>query len=142
MQTRRSARSGLLRVRLITLLAACLSIAALAPVKDALGDTKPAKLFEREDTIDVTMTAPWRELVRDQRYQGDYPATIEFSDELGNRPASNGGDAGDVALGGGFFHARPVDERWGWGLSLASISAAVLEYDDPDNFAGRYYATV
>lgn len=62
------------------------------------------------------------------------------ADAQGNRPASNGGDAGDTAFGGGFFHANLINEKWSWGISLASISAAVLEYDDQDDFAGRYYA--
>jgi long-chain fatty acid transport protein len=59
----------------------------------------------------------------------------------GSRPASDGGDAGGTAVGGGFFHANPINDRWGWGLSLASISAAVLDYEDAQDFAGRYYAT-
>ncbi len=62
----------------------CSLIAALAPGKDAWGEDKPARLFEKEDTIEVSITAPWRELVRDDDYQGSYPATMEFTDELGN----------------------------------------------------------
>ena len=59
----------------------------------------------------------------------------------GSRPASDGGDAGGTSLGGGFFHADQVNDKWGWGFSLVSISAAVLEYEDRHNFAGRYWAT-
>lgn len=59
----------------------------------------------------------------------------------GSRPASDGGDAGGTSLGGGFFHADQINDKWGWGLSLVSISAAVLEYEDERNFAGRYWAT-
>lgn len=54
------------------------------PGEAALADTSPARLFERDDTIEVTLTAPWRELVRDRKNQDSYPATIEFTDELGN----------------------------------------------------------
>jgi long-chain fatty acid transport protein len=63
------------------------------------------------------------------------------ADAAGNRPASDGGDGGDTAVGGGFFHANPVNDKWGWGLSLASISAAALNYEDGRDFAGRYHAT-
>ena len=59
----------------------------------------------------------------------------------GSRPASDGGDAGGTAFGGAFFHANPVNEKWGWGFSLASISAAVLEHEEGQDFAGRYWAT-
>ena len=30
------------------------------------------------------MTAPWREFVRNEDYKGAYPATLEYTDELGN----------------------------------------------------------
>jgi long-chain fatty acid transport protein len=59
----------------------------------------------------------------------------------GSRPASDGGDAGGTSFGGAFFHANPVNEKWGWGFSLASISAAVLEHEEGNDFAGRYWAT-
>ena len=71
--------------------------------------------------------------------ESSLPPAVANAD--GSRPASDGGDAGDTAFCGGFFHASPLDDRWGWGLSLASISAAVLDYEDPSDFAGRYYAT-
>ena len=61
----------------------CVLFMRLAPARYAWGDTKPARLFEREDTIEVLITAPWRELVRDSRFQGSYPATIVFADESG-----------------------------------------------------------
>ena len=44
------------------------------------------------------------------------------ADAAGNRPAGSGGDAGSTALGGGFFYARPVNDKWGWGVSVGSIS--------------------
>jgi hypothetical protein len=45
---------------------------------------KPAKLFSSSDTLNVTMTAPWRDIVRNVKNQNPYPAKIEFTDELGN----------------------------------------------------------
>ena len=62
----------------------CSLFAALAPNQAARGEDKPARLFDKEDIIEVSITAPWRELVRDDDYQGSYPATMEFTDELGN----------------------------------------------------------
>ena len=63
------------------------------------------------------------------------------TDGDGNRPAGNGGDAGSTAVGGGFFYARPVNDKWGWGVSLGSISGVEMEYARPRDFAGRYWGT-
>jgi len=45
---------------------------------------KPARLFDRDDTLNVTLTAPWGKIERDEKNQEPYPAKIEFTDELGN----------------------------------------------------------
>ena len=50
---------------------------------------KPAKLFTAAEPISVTIGAPWRDLERKEKYQGTYPATIEFTDELGNATSLN-----------------------------------------------------
>jgi len=63
------------------------------------------------------------------------------ANNAGNGPASNGGDAGSTAVGGAFFHARPVDDKWGWSFAFNSISGAALDYDDGADFAGRYWAS-
>jgi long-chain fatty acid transport protein len=69
-------------------------------------------------------------------------ATIpSVADAAGNRPASNGGDAGGTIPGAAFFYARPVNDKWGWGVSMVSISGALMEYEEPKDFAGRYWAT-
>jgi hypothetical protein len=47
-------------------------------------EPKPAKLFSSDDTLNVTLTAPWRDIVRNKKKQDPYPAKIEFTDELGN----------------------------------------------------------
>ena len=44
---------------------------------------KPAKLFSSEDTLSVTLTAPWRELERKKDYEGPYPARIAYQDDTG-----------------------------------------------------------
>ncbi len=74
----------------------------------------------------------------DQDVSGRPPAV---ADSNGDRPAGTGGDAGSTVLGGGFWYARPVNDKWGWGISLGSISGAALEYEGPADFAGRYWAT-
>jgi len=45
---------------------------------------KPAKLFTTSETLAVTMTGPFKDIERKKKYQGAYPAKIEFTDELGN----------------------------------------------------------
>ncbi len=45
---------------------------------------KPAKLFTSSEPISITLSAPWRDIERKEKYQGAYPAKIEFTDELGN----------------------------------------------------------
>ena len=62
-------------------------------------------------------------------------------DSNGIRPGSNGGEAGSTAPAGALFYARPVNDKWGWGISLASISAAIMEYEQPQDFVGRYWTT-
>jgi long-chain fatty acid transport protein len=52
--------------------------------------------------------------------------------------AGNGGDAGETAIAPGFWWARPINDKFGAGFSLNSISAAVLDYSD--DFVGRYWA--
>jgi hypothetical protein len=44
---------------------------------------KPAKLFSSNDTLVVTLTAPWRHMMRNKDRQDPYPATLEYRDELG-----------------------------------------------------------
>ena len=45
--------------------------------------SKPAKLFSSEDSFDVTITAPWRDLQKDEKFQGAYPAQLTYTDESG-----------------------------------------------------------
>jgi long-chain fatty acid transport protein len=59
----------------------------------------------------------------------------------GSGPASDGGNAGGTSAGGAFFYANPVNDKWGWGLALGSLSAAIIDYDNGSDFAGRYWAS-
>jgi hypothetical protein len=47
------------------------------------GEPRPAKLFTSDDTLNVTLTAPWRDIMRNEKNQDPYPAKIQFTDELG-----------------------------------------------------------
>lgn len=45
---------------------------------------KPMKLFETGDTLKIKLHGPWRDIERKAEFQGNYPAKIEWTDELGN----------------------------------------------------------
>lgn len=47
-------------------------------------ETRLPKLFESEETLEITLSAPWQDLVRNDNYKGTYPATIEYRDASGN----------------------------------------------------------
>jgi len=59
--------------------------------------------------------------------------------------SGNGGNAGVSAIGGAFFWARLVNDKFGFGFAANSVSSAALDYrsDDPNanDFVGRYWAT-
>jgi len=62
----------------------CLVLSS-ASLHAADADSAPVtpKLFDSEETLKVTITAPWQELERNKSYQGPYPATIEYEDHTG-----------------------------------------------------------
>jgi hypothetical protein len=45
---------------------------------DVHGDDKPPKLFESDQMLEVTLSAPWQNIARNERNQDPYPATIEY----------------------------------------------------------------
>jgi len=47
------------------------------------GKPKKAKLFDSDQTMEVRLSAPWNDIVRNKKNQNPYPARIEFSDSLG-----------------------------------------------------------
>jgi len=61
-----------------------LSISSVPAAEKENSAAKPAKLFSSAEPISVTISAPWRDIERKEKYQGTYPATIDFTDELGN----------------------------------------------------------
>jgi len=65
------------RVTLAALLSLPASWAVVAEEKPA--DTaKPPKLFSSEETLELTIEAPWRDFERKDSYQGTYPAQLSY----------------------------------------------------------------
>lgn len=62
----------------------CLSFLSL-PLQAAETDSTSVTptLFGPGDTLEVTIIAPWQEIERNKKYQGTYPATIEYKDHTG-----------------------------------------------------------
>lgn len=58
------------------------AILIAAPTAASAADEPPG-LFEAEDTLAVSITAPWRELVSNRKFQGAYPATIQYTGPSG-----------------------------------------------------------
>jgi long-chain fatty acid transport protein len=70
---------------------------------------------------------------------GGLNVAAEFKSEPGTVvPGNDGGDAGGFSPVASLFYSRKVSDKWGWGVSLLSVSAAILEYDD--DWVGRYWA--
>jgi len=41
-------------------------------------------LFQSDDDLEITISAPWRDMVRDKRNQAPYSATLRYADEFGD----------------------------------------------------------
>jgi len=65
---------GVALAALLSLPVAWASAAEEAPANAA----KPPKLFSSEETLEVTMEAPWRDFERKHSYQGTYPAQLRY----------------------------------------------------------------
>lgn len=50
---------------------------------DADATPKPEKLFASNETFTISITAPWRDIVRKADVQDPYPASMQFTDSLG-----------------------------------------------------------
>jgi len=62
---------------------ACPVFTAAQEESAATKQAKPEKLFSTTETLAVTLNLPWRDIVKDKENQQAYPATIEFTDSLG-----------------------------------------------------------
>jgi long-chain fatty acid transport protein len=87
--------------------------------------SNPAGVFKLEGDAETMVTGIF--LHSSTKFSADNNNTV-----TGN----NGGDAGGNILGGAFYHARKLDEKWGFTFALNSISGSALDFDD--GFYGRY----
>jgi len=61
-----------------------LSLQSLWAQNDPGKSDKPDKLFASEDTLNVNVTGPWRDIQRDATNQQPYPGKLEYKDDQGN----------------------------------------------------------
>ncbi len=86
MQTRMTAPSRSLRLICFTLLLAltCLWVSPIySQENEDDSGPKPEKLFAGNETFNISITAPWRDIVRKAKVQDAYPASMQFTDSLG-----------------------------------------------------------
>jgi len=86
MQTRKAASFRSLSLNCFTLFLAfaCFWVSPVySQETDEDSGPKPEKLFESNETFNISITAPWREIVRKPKVTDPYPATMQFTDSLG-----------------------------------------------------------
>jgi hypothetical protein len=71
-------------LRPMALLLTMVGLIAGTAQAQAVDASKPPKLFSSTDTLDVTLSAPWRSLQKDDDNQDPYPAKIQYQDAAGN----------------------------------------------------------
>jgi len=75
-------RPGLIHLALLLLVGGLASTALQA--QEEAEDTKVPKLFSSEDTLAVSIAAPWRDVEKNDDFQGAYPAQLSYVDASGN----------------------------------------------------------
>lgn len=65
--------------------AVCLLLAASLATADESKPPKPPKLFATNDTLEITISAPWRDIQRQSKKQGAYPAELSYTSTTGQR---------------------------------------------------------
>ena len=85
----------------------------------------PAGVFKLESDAETMVTGLF--LHSSTKFSADKNNTVE---------GNNGGDAGGNIVGGAFYHARKLDDKWGVTVALNSLSGSALDFDD--GFYGRY----
>jgi hypothetical protein len=69
-----------------------LASAAPAFAQDSTdGASSPAKFFSSEETMSVTISAPWKDFAKNKKKTDAYPAKLEYTDESGNARTLNVG---------------------------------------------------
>lgn len=81
--------------RLVHAISARLSVASIGMVcagcliagsgSSSARASEAVALFRSGDTVELTISAPWRKIVRDRTNQDPYPASLEYIDESGSR---------------------------------------------------------
>ncbi|TDJ22229.1 MAG: hypothetical protein E2O58_12200, partial [Gammaproteobacteria bacterium] len=68
-------------------------------------------------------------------------STLEFDVSRGSlvNGSGGGGDAGGTVPGGSLFYVHPFNERLTFGVSIAGLTGAVVDYDS--DWVGRFQAT-
>ena len=74
---------NLIRFFAISLLSLIVLLPSVAAQQEGGGST-PEKLFDSVDILEISMTAPWHELVGDKNFTGSYPASLSYTDDSGN----------------------------------------------------------
>lgn len=46
-------------------------------------EAKPEKLFKSVEVMNITLHAPWRQIIKDKKNQDPYPAKLDYTDALG-----------------------------------------------------------
>ena len=87
--SRKNPVAGRAILNLCTLSLLLLFVCPVLGAESENNSLKPAKLFTSSNPLEVTAYAPWRDIERKEKYQGTYPAKIEFTDELGNATSLN-----------------------------------------------------
>lgn len=75
--------SQILQKACATLFLLCLVAIAGSPSASAAKDDVAPKLFKSDENLEVTITAPWEDLMRNDEYQGTYPARMRYTDSTG-----------------------------------------------------------
>jgi len=67
----------------LAVLAGAVSTSHLMAQEETAEASKPEKLFKSVDVLSITLHAPWRQIIKDKKNQDPYPATMDFTDSLG-----------------------------------------------------------
>jgi len=64
-------------------------------------------------------------------------ADIQFDPSASTTTTGADGDASGLIPSGSLFYARPVDDRWAWGIGIYGNFGSKLDYES--DWVGRYY---
>jgi len=66
-------------IQRIAVFVTCLGLLLGAPASFAAGEGKPAKIFSSFDELHVTLTGPWRTIMRNKKSEDTYPAKFSYT---------------------------------------------------------------